>query len=41
MGTATSSAKADDGYKWGALANTTAAVFMSQVDGRATATSRL
>jgi MFS family permease len=33
MATATSSTRPDDGYKWVALANTTAAVFMSQVDG--------
>ena len=26
-------AQQDDGYKWVALANTTAAVFMSQLDG--------
>jgi MFS family permease len=33
MATATRSTRPDDGYKWVALANTTAAVFMSQVDG--------
>jgi MFS family permease len=31
--TATPARPADDGYKWVALANTTAAVFMSQLDG--------
>jgi len=32
-GTATPARSGDDGYKWVALANTTAAVFMSQLDG--------
>jgi MFS family permease len=32
-GIVTAERPADDGYKWVALANTTAAVFMSQLDG--------